>query len=142
MYLYFFLAVSSCYLFRIIHLWLPWVCRCGWLSAAAVSGLLSSCGARASHRGGFSGCRQGLQGTWASVVVVHTLSCPTACGIFPKQVLNLCPLYWQADSYPLYHQESPRKNFFLTNSPYTEHFALRYSKLSTLRVYKHIQDIN
>ena len=55
MYLYFFLAVSSCYLFRIIHLWLPWVCRCGWLSAAAVSGLLSSCGARASHRGS-GGC--------------------------------------------------------------------------------------
>ena len=40
-----------------------------------------------------------------SVVVGHRLSCSTACGIFPDQELNLCPLHWQADSYPLYHQE-------------------------------------
>ena len=26
------------------------------------------------------------------------LSCPTACGIFPDQGLNPCPLHWQADS--------------------------------------------
>ena len=42
-----------------------------------------------------------------SVVVAHRLSCSKACGIFPGQGLNLCPLHWQADSYPLYHQESP-----------------------------------
>ena len=30
-----------------------------------------------------------------------------ACGIFPGRELNLCPLLWQADSYPLYHQGSP-----------------------------------
>ena len=34
-------------------------------------------------------------GVWASVVVIHGLSCPTACGIFPNQGSNLCPLYWQ-----------------------------------------------
>ena len=28
------------------------------------------------------------------------------CGIFPDQGLNPCPLYWQVDSYPLYHQGS------------------------------------
>ena len=33
-----------------------------------------------------------------SVVVVHGLSCSAACGIFPDQGLNLCPLHWQADS--------------------------------------------
>ena len=43
---------------------------------------------------------------WASVVVAHRLSCPLACGIFPDQGLNMCPLHWQADSYPLYHQGS------------------------------------
>ena len=30
------------------------------------------------------------------------LSCFEVCGIFPDQGLNHCPLYWQADSYPLY----------------------------------------
>ena len=71
------------------------------------------CGARASHCGGFS-CwaawalgtwasvvvARGLSscGTWASVVVAHGLSCSAACGIFPDQGLNPCPLHWQADS--------------------------------------------
>ena len=34
-------------------------------------------------------------------------SCSTACGIFPDQVSNPCPLHWQADSQPLRHQGSP-----------------------------------
>ena len=33
-----------------------------------------------------------------SVAVAHGFSCPTVCGIFPDQGLNLCPLCWQADS--------------------------------------------
>ena len=33
-----------------------------------------------------------------SVVVGHRLSCPAACGIFPDQGSNPCPLHWQADS--------------------------------------------
>ena len=36
----------------------------------------------------------------ASVVVALGLSCSLACGLFPDQGLNLCPLNWQADSYP------------------------------------------
>jgi len=39
-----------------------------------------------------------LWGTWASVVVVHGLSCLMTYGISAKQGLNLCPLYWQVDS--------------------------------------------
>ena len=39
-----------------------------------------------------------LKGTQVSVVVVHGLDCPMACGIFPDQGLNLCLLHWQADS--------------------------------------------
>ena len=35
---------------------------------------------------------------WASVVVVHSLTCPAAYGIFPQQGSNQCPLYWQVDS--------------------------------------------
>ena len=39
----------------------------------------------------------GLQGTQASVVVAHGLSCSAACGIFPGQGSNPCPLHWQVD---------------------------------------------
>ena len=42
-----------------------------------------------------------------SVVVAHGLSCSVACGIFPDQGSNPCPLHWQADSQPLRHQGSP-----------------------------------
>ena len=42
-----------------------------------------------------------------SVVVAHGPSCSAACGIFPDQGWNLCPLHWQADSQPLHHQGSP-----------------------------------
>ena len=37
-------------------------------------------------------------------------SCSAACGIFPDQGSNPCPLHCQADSQPLHHQGSP---FFL-----------------------------
>ena len=43
-----------------------------------------------------------------SITVVHWLSCPTACGIFPDQGSDPCSLHWQADSQPLGHQGSPR----------------------------------
>ena len=36
-----------------------------------------------------------------------------ARGIFPDQGLNLCPLHWQVDSYPLHHQGSPSPSFLL-----------------------------
>ena len=42
--------------------------------------------------------------------MVHGLSCCRVRGIFPEQGLNLCPLHWQADSCPLYHQGSPELN--------------------------------
>ena len=43
-----------------------------------------------------------------SVVVAHGPSCSTACGIFPDQGSNPCPLHWQVYSQPLYHQGSPQ----------------------------------
>ena len=62
---------------------------------------LNSCGLRALH------CRLSS--------VVQGLSCWAACGIFLDQGSNQCPLHWQADSYPLYHQVSP--NLFQAESP-------------------------
>ena len=52
----------------------------------------------ASHCSGFSCCGARTLGARASVVVAHGLSCSAACGIFPDQGSNLCPLHWQADS--------------------------------------------
>ena len=46
-----------------------------------------------------------------SVVAAHGPSCSAACGIFPDQGSNPCPLHWQADSQPLHHQGSPRLPF-------------------------------
>ena len=74
------------------------------------------CGVWASHCSGFSCCGARALGARASVVVhvgsvvvahglysagpvvvAHRLSCFAACGIFPDQGLNPCPLHWQAD---------------------------------------------
>jgi len=59
-----------------------------------------------SHRGASPVAEHGSRRT-VSVVVAHGLRCPTACGIFLAQGLNLFLLHWQADSYPLCHQGSP-----------------------------------
>ena len=50
----------------------------------------------------------GLQST-GSGVVVHRLSCASACGIFPDQESDPYPLPWQKVSHPLCHQGSPIK---------------------------------
>ena len=46
-----------------------------------------------------------------AVIVAHG-RCSGACGIFPDQGSNPCPLHWQADSQPLRHQGSPAQSFF------------------------------
>ena len=38
-----------------------------------------------------------------SFVVAHRLSSSVTCGIFLDQGSNLCPLFWQVDSYALRH---------------------------------------
>ena len=50
-----------------------------------------------------------------SVIVAHGPSCSVACGIFPGQGSNPCPLHWQADSQPLCHQGSPSASFAVSN---------------------------
>ena len=71
---------------------------CRAFSSCSEQGLLSGCGAQASHCTGFSCCRAGAVGVRASVDVVHELSYPKACAISLDQGLNLCPLCWQVDS--------------------------------------------
>ena len=59
-----------------------------------------------------------VPGLWSidSVVLVHGLTYSTACGIIPNQGSNPCPLHWQADSYPLYHQGHPWSCLFWVRS--------------------------
>ena len=69
------------------------------LVAPSKWGPLCSCGAWVSHCGGFSCCGALALGHVGSVVVVHRLSCSTACGLFPDQETNLCigrqvPIRW------------------------------------------------
>ena len=56
----------------------------GYSSGARLKPLLAVVSLVAEHR---------LKGAWASVVTAHELSCPKACGIFPDQGLNPCPLH-------------------------------------------------
>ena len=95
-------------------------------SAQAYCPAFSCCEAQAlgAQASVVAACR--VQGTWASVVVAHGLSsCVSwaleqtsivvvpglsgsrACGTFPYQGLNPCPLHWQVNSHPLYHQGNP-----------------------------------
>ena len=50
-----------------------------------------------------------------SVIVAHGPSCSAACGIFPDQGSNPCPLHWQADTQPLRHPGSQDIDHILTS---------------------------
>ena len=94
------------YLF--IYLWLCWV----FVSVRGLSPVVASGGHSSLRCAGFSPSRPLLlQSTSSrragSVIVAHGPSCSAACGIFPDQGSNPCPLHWQADSQPLHHQGSP-----------------------------------
>ena len=94
--------------FFIYFFWLCWV----FVSVRGLSLVVASGGHSSSRCAGLSllwplllrstGSRRA-----GSVVVAHGPSCPAACGIFPDQGSNPCPLHWQADSQPLHHQGSP-----------------------------------
>ena len=99
------------YLF-IFYLWLCWV----FVSAWGLSLVVASGGHSSSRCAGLSLSRPLLYRSTGSrragsVVVAHGLSCSAACGIFPDQGSNPCPLHWQADSQALRHQGSPKKDF-------------------------------
>ena len=108
-FLYFFFFFIF-YLF--IFLWLRWVfVAARGLSLVAASGDCSS-----SRCAGLSLSRPLLLRSTGSrragsAIVAHGPSCSAACGIFPDQGSNPCPLHWQADSQPLRHQGSPIFHF-------------------------------
>ena len=94
------------YLF--IYVWLCWV----FVSARGLSPVVASGGNSSSRCAGLSLSRPLLLRSTGSrragsVLVAHGPSCSVACGIFPDQGSNPCPLHRQADSQPLHHQGSP-----------------------------------
>ena len=99
------------FIYLFIYLWLCWV----FISVRGLSPVAASGGHSSSRCAGLSLLRPLL--LWStgsrrtgSVVVAHGPSCSAACGIFPDQGSNPCPLHWQADSQPLRHQGSPIVN--------------------------------
>ena len=100
---YFFIFINL-----FIYLWLCWV----FVSVRGLSLVVASGGHSSSRCAGLSPSRPLLLRSTGSrrtgsAIVAHGLSCSAACGIFPDQGSNLCPLHWQADSQPLRHQGSP-----------------------------------
>ena len=105
---FFFLMKASFFLYLFIYFWLCWV----FVSVQGLSLVAASGGHSSSLCAGLSLSRPLLlQSTGSrhagSVVAAHGPSWSAACGIFPDQGSNPCPLHWQADSQPLHHQGSP-----------------------------------
>ena len=101
------------YLFIYFYFWLC----CVFVSVQGLSLVVARGGHSSSRCAGLSLSRPLLLRSTGSrhagsVVVAHGPSCSTACGIFPDQGSNPCPLHWQADSQPLCHQGSPYCPFF------------------------------
>ena len=106
-FLYFYLFI---YLF--IYFWLCWV----FVSVQGLSPIVASGGHSSSRCAGLSLSlplllRSTSSRRAGSVVVAHGPSCSAACGIFPDQGSNPCPMHWQADSQPLRHQGNPLQLF-------------------------------
>ena len=96
------------FIYLFIYLWLCWV----FVAVRGLSLVAASGGHSSSRRAGLSLSRPLLLRSTGSrragsVIVAHVPSCSAACGIFPDQGSNLCPLHWQADSQPLCHQGRP-----------------------------------
>ena len=100
-FIFYFILFLNFYLF--IYLWLCWV----FVSVRGLSLVVASGGHSSSRWAGLSLSRPLLLRSAGSVVMAHGPSCSAACGIFPDQGSNPCPLHWQADSQPLRHQGSP-----------------------------------
>ena len=97
-----------------MYVWLCWV----FISVRGLSLVVASGGHSSSRCAGLSLSRALLLRSTGSrragsVIVAHGPSCSVACGIFPDQGSNPCPLHWQADSQPLRHQGSPFLGFFV-----------------------------
>ena len=104
-------ALISVYLFIYLFIFYLWLCW-AFVSVRGLSLVAASGGHSSSQCAGLSLPQPLLsQSTGSrcagSVIAAHGPSCSAACGIFPDQGSNPCPLHWQADSQPLRHQGSP-----------------------------------
>ena len=70
--------------------------------------------------------------------MAHGPSCSAACGIFPDQGSNPCPLHWQADSQPLRHQGSPK---FTSDYKNNMSFLLRGEEKVSIEKYTKIKSV-
>ena len=134
---FFFVSVSQFvfYLFIYFYLWLCWV----FVSVRGLSLVAASGGHSSSQCAGLSLSRPLLLRSTGSrragsVIVAHGPSRSAACGIFPDQGSNPCPLHWQADSQPLRHQGSPPlclypEPLYLVPLAYLGCFPLFWTKL-------------
>ena len=103
---FFLLIFKKIYLF--IYLWLCWV-----FASVRVLSLVAASGGHSSSRcAGLSLSRSTGSRRAGSAIVAHGHSRSAACGIFPDQGSNPCPLHWQADSQPLRHHRSPQLLFY------------------------------
>ena len=99
------------FIYLFIYLFILWLCWV-FVSVQGLS-LVAASGEHSSSRCvGLSLLLPLLLRSAGSVIVAHGPSCSAACGIFPDQGSNPCPLRWQADSQPLRHQGSPMMNVF------------------------------
>ena len=103
------------YLF--IYLWLCWV----FVSERGLPPVAASGGHSSSRCAGLSLSRPLLLGSTGSrragsVIVAHGPSCSVACGIFPDQGSNPCPLHCQADSQPLAPPGKPLSFFLIVTN--------------------------
>ena len=110
---YVYIYIFFKYLFLFIYLWLCWV----FVSVRGLSLVAASRGHSSSRCAGLSLSRPLLLRSTGSrragsVAMAHGPSCSAACGIFPDQGSNPCPLHWQADSQQLRHQGSPKIDIF------------------------------
>ena len=100
------------YYYYYFILWLCWV----FVSVRGPSPVVASGGHSSSRCAGLPPSRPLLLRSTGSrragsVIVAHGPSSSAACGIFPDQGSNPCPLHRQADSQPLHHQGSPLNQF-------------------------------
>ena len=114
------------FIYLFIYFWLCWI----FVSVRGLSPVTASGGHSSSWCAGLSLSRPLL--LWStgsrcagSVVVAHGPSCSTACGIFPDQGSNPCPLHWQAGSQPLRHQGSPISYFLKEDHTPSKQFQAR-----------------
>ena len=108
------LRVFFIFIYLFILFWLCWV----FVSVRGLSLVAASGGHSSSRCAGLSLSRPLLLRSTGSrhtgsVIAAHGPSCSAACGIFPEQGSNPCPLHWQADSQPLRHQGSPWGYFLI-----------------------------